>query len=147
MSAAVMAPCPLLKEATEFWEKLRDECKRQMDAINAAASKHGMSGDELLQWTSDSAQIAMNRSACPSTKVEVKLEFYNWGPTITGTVRGRQDCAMNFAPEGFELPIAIDLDGEVVAMVDEGRSLCPREVALYFTQNFRRCYPGIALHC
>jgi hypothetical protein len=73
------------------------------------------------------------------------MHFYPWGPMISGTVTGDQADDLKFAPEEFDLVIAKDLDETVVAVINEGRSLRPREVALFLTQNFRRCFPCISL--
>ncbi len=145
MSAvAVSAPIPLFQEANAYWQELIQECKRQMDAMNEILSQHGVPEDDRVTWTHGS-QMQINRSQLPSTKVQFNMQFYPWGPMISGTVTGDQAGDLKFAPEEFDLVIAKDLDESVVAIIDEGRSLTPREVALFLTQNFRRCFPCISL--
>jgi len=45
------------------------------------------------------------------------------------------------------MPIATDLDNQIVAIYDEGRSFSPHEVASYLTQCFHRCHPHISFPC
>ncbi|HSU60350.1 MAG TPA: hypothetical protein VLI55_13625 [Bryobacteraceae bacterium] len=145
MSAvAISAPIPLFQEANTYWQELMQECQRQMDAINAILARQGVPADDRITWTSGQS-LRMSRSQLPSTRVEFNMQFYPWGPMISGTVTGDQAEDLKFAPEEFDFVIAKDLDGAVVAIIGEGRSLCPREVALFLTQNFRRCFPCISL--
>ena len=146
MSAAtVSAPIPLFQEANAYWQELIQECQRQTDAINEILAGHGVPADGRIAWT-PGPQMQMSRSQLPSTKVRFNMQFYPWGPMITGTVTGDQADDLKFAPEEFDFVIAKDLDDSVVAIIDEGRSLCPREIALFLTQNFRRCFPCISIH-
>ena len=138
------APIPLFHEANTYWQELTKECKRQIEAINAILEQHSVPVDDRVEWISGSA-LEMRRSHLPSTKVQFNMQFYPWGPMISGAVTGDQAEDLKFAPEEFDLVIAKDLDETVVAVIDEGRSLCPKEVALFFTQNFRRCFPCISL--
>lgn len=143
-AAAAPATTQLFHEGTEFWAQLVQECKRQTDSINACVAEHGLSSDDLVKW-SPGRDIDMARIGYPSTAVKATIDFRSWGPTISGTITGRQDHELNFAPEGFEILIAKDLDGAVVAILGEGRSLSPKELAAYLTQHFRRCFPEISL--
>jgi hypothetical protein len=138
------APIPLFHEANAYWQELTQECKRQIEAINAILEKHSVATDDRVEWISGS-QLQMCRSQLPSTRVLFTMHFYPWGPMISGTVTGDQADDLKFAPEEFDLVIAKDLDETVVAVINEGRSLRPREVALFLTQNFRRCFPCISL--
>ena len=145
MSAAtISAPIPLFQEASQYWQELINECKRYIDTINAVLAQHGVPADDRVIWTSGS-EMQISRSQLPSTKVQFNMQFYPWGPMISGVITGDQAEDLKFAPEEFDFAIAKDLDETVVAIIDEGRSLCPREVALYLTQFFRRCFPCISL--
>jgi len=147
MSAATsVAPVPLYQEATEYWQTLTEECERLTRAINEAASEKGVRPDELVQWHPGSS-IRMTKLGCPSTSVQVSIDFPSWGPLISGSITGRPDRKRTFKPDNFEMPIARDLDGQVVAIFDEGRSFSPRELACYLAQSFHRCYPRISLPC
>jgi hypothetical protein len=146
MSAAtVSAPIPLFQEANTYWQELMQECKLQIDTINAILAEHDVPPDDRIAWA-PGPRMQMSRPQLPSTKVQFNMQFYPWGPMISGTVTGDQADDLKFAPEEFDLVIAKDLDDSVVAIIDEGRSLCPREVALFLTQNFRRCFPCISIH-
>jgi hypothetical protein len=144
-AAAKPAPCPLYEEATRFWEELVAHCKEQTDSINACASHHGLSPDDFVEWIPGD-RIQMRRSSLPSTRVDACLDFRPWCPTIRGTICGDEADDAKFALEEFEMLIAKDIDGEVVAVYEEGKSLSPSDVAMYLTQNFRRCFPGISLY-
>ncbi|HEY7307105.1 MAG TPA: hypothetical protein VH601_23480 [Bryobacteraceae bacterium] len=145
MSAATLsAPIPLFHEANAYWQDLMQECKRQIEGINASLTQHGVPDDDRVKWISGQ-QTEMSRSQLPSTRVQFNMQFYPWGPMISGTLTGEQAEGINFAPEEFDLVIAKDLDETVVAIIDEGRSFSPREVAHFLTQNFRRCFPCISL--
>jgi hypothetical protein len=145
MSAAtVSAPIPLFHEANAYWQELMQECKRQIEAINTILEQHGEAPDDRVEWIPGSS-VQMSRSQWPSTKVQFNMQFFPWGPMISGAVTGEQAENLNFAPEEFDLVIAKDLDETVVAIIDEGRSFSPREVAHFLTQNFRRCFPCISL--
>ncbi len=146
MSAAtISAPIPLFQEANQYWQELINECKHYTDTINAVLAECGVPEDHRVIWTTGS-QMQISRSQLPSTKVQFNMQFYPWGPMISGTVTGDQADDLKFAPEEFDLVIAKDLDDSVVAIIDEGRSLCPREVALFLIQHLRRCFPCISLH-
>ncbi len=146
MSAAVApAPLPLLHEGLAYWEELVTECKRQMNAINAAAMDHGLSAADLIEWI-PGRNLGMIRKQTPSTEITLNLSFKRWGPVISGEIRGHQEEDHRFYPEELEVPLGVDEDGPV-AIFDEGRSLSPHEFAVYLAQRFRRCFPDISLPC
>jgi hypothetical protein len=147
MSAASKpAVTPLFREGNEYWEDLVRELRQQMQRINDAVIQHGCADDELVRWIPGSG-IHMLRSRHPSTGIQAELQFRSWGPVISGSITGYQDQDYRFFPEEFEVLIAKDLDGAVVAIFDEGRSFSPRELAAYLAQQFRRCFPQISLPC
>jgi hypothetical protein len=147
MSAASKpAATPLFREGNQFWENLVRELKRQMQSINDAVSQHGLGDEDLVRWLPGSG-IKMLRSRRPSTGIQADLEFRSWGPVISGSITGYQADDYRFFPEEFEVLIAKDLDGAVVAIFDEGRSFSPQELAAYLVQHFRRCFPEISLPC
>jgi hypothetical protein len=147
MSSAAPAPLPLFHEGSDYWENLGRECRRLMDSINAAALNHGLPADYLVEWAPGS-QIRLVRHRCPSTEVTLSISFERWGPTIHGTVTGHEEEDLRFYPEELEVPLARDPDDEgVIAVLGEGRSLSAREFACFLAQNFRRCFPGMALPC
>jgi hypothetical protein len=147
MSAAATspAPVPMLQEGLAYWEELVTECKRQMNAINAAAMNHGLSSEDLIEWI-PGRHLGMIRRETPSTEIKLNLSFENWGPVISGAIKGRQQEDLRFYPEELEVPLGQDDDG-MVAIFEEGKSLSPREFAVYLGQRFRRCFPEIALPC
>jgi hypothetical protein len=147
MSAASKpAATPLFREGNQYWDDLVRELKQQMQRINDAVAQHGLAGEDLVQWLPDSG-IHMLRSRHPSTGIQAALEFRSWGPVISGSITGYQDQDYRFFPEEFEVLIAKDLDGSVVAIFDEGRSFSPQELAAYLVQHFRRCFPQVSLPC
>ena len=147
MSAASKpAATPLFAEGTEFWQELVAELKRQTEQINQAAAQHGLTDDHLVHWL-PGAGVRLMRSQRPSTGIDADLHFRSWGPVISGSITGYEDDECRFFPEEFEVMIAKDLDGAVVAVFDEGRSFSPRELGAYLTQHFRRCFPDIPLPC
>jgi hypothetical protein len=137
---------PLFHEGNQFWEELRSQLKRQMDQINEAVARHGLADDQLICWLPGSG-IDLLRSRHPSTGIKADINFRSWGPVISGGITGYQDNDYRFFPEEFEVLIAKDLDGEAVAVFDEGRSFAPAELAAYLMQHFRRCFPEISLPC
>lgn len=147
MSAASKpAATPLFAEGTEYWQELVGELKRQTEGINQAAAQHGLPDECFIHWH-PGAGVRLMRSQRPSTGIEADLNFHSWGPTISGSITGYEDEQSPFFPQEFEVMIARDLDGAVVAVFDEGRSFSPRELAAYLSQHFRRCFPEIALPC
>ena len=137
---------PLFHEGNHYWEELRSELKRQMEQINYAVSRHGLTDDELVRWLPGSG-IDILRSQHPSTGIKADINFRSWGPVISGEITGYQADDYRFFPEEFEVLIAKDLDGAAVAIFDEGRSFAPAELAAYLMQHFRRCFPDISLPC
>jgi hypothetical protein len=147
MSAASKpAATPLFAEGTEYWQELVFELRHRIEQINQAAAQHGLPDDHFVRWL-PGAGIRLMRSQCPSTGIDADLQFHSWGPAISGRITGYEDEESRFFPEEFEVIIAKDLDGAVVAVFDEGRSFAPRELAAYLTQHFRRCFPDIPLPC
>ncbi|HEY3940386.1 MAG TPA: hypothetical protein VGL97_23365 [Bryobacteraceae bacterium] len=145
MSAATSpATVPLFREGLSFWEELARECKRHADAINTAALDHGLADDHLVECA-PGRDIGLIRQHLPSTEIKLSLSFEHWGPMINGTIKGHQEEDLRFYPEELEVPLAVDPDEGVVAILGEGKSLSPRELACYLAQNFRRCFPGISL--
>jgi hypothetical protein len=138
---------PLFEEGKGYWNSFGEECRRQMQEINAVVAGHGLTDPEqLVQWDSGS-EIKMLRCCVPSTSIQAYLTFHAWGPMISGSISGHQDEDFRFSTEEFEMMLAMDLDGKVVAVFDEGKSFSPEEFASYLTQHFRRCFPGISLPC
>jgi hypothetical protein len=147
MSAASKpAATPLFAEGTEFWQELVAELTHQTEQINQAAAHYGLTEDHFVH-SLPGAGVHLMRSERPSTGIEADLHFHSWGPVISGSITGYEDDDSRFFPEEFEVMIAKDLDGAVVAVFDEGRSFSPRELAAYLTQHFRRCFPDIPLPC
>ncbi len=148
MSTAV-APAlaaPLREEGLRFWERLIEECKKQTDAINRVLLDHGRSTSDLIECRA-SERLQLVRSRFPSTIGKVSISFERWGPVLSVSITGQQRPGFEFRPEEFEMPLATDGDGSVIAVYDEGRSLSPREVACILMQRFRRCFPRIPLPC
>jgi hypothetical protein len=150
MCAAALAPArfPSLQreEGLSFWEQLITECRDHVVAINSALLKHGYEPADCIDFRVD-GELQMVRSGYPSTTVYANIEFESWGPVIRGSIRGHQRPDFRFYPEEFEMPIATDSDGSMVAIFDEGKSLRPNELATYLVQTFRRCFPRVALPC
>lgn len=149
MCAAAIAPArvPSLKdEGLYFWEQLVDECRQRVNALNAALLKLGFAEADCIEFRADGG-MQMVRSGYPSTTVYANVEFESWGPVIQVSIRGHQRPDFGFYPEGFEMPLATDSDGSMIAIFDEGKSLRPAELASYLVQTFRRCFPRVALPC
>jgi hypothetical protein len=146
MSAAVMVRAPLGQEALAFWEDLIGECDRYTSAINAAISSQGVPPDQFLECGHEH-ELHMRKSTPPSPGVRMAIDFLSWGPVIRGRVTGQETKDSEFCVEEWEVPIAKDLDGAVIAIFDEGRSFSPQELARYVVQTFRPCYPAISLPC
>jgi hypothetical protein len=145
MSAASKpAATPLFREGNEYWEDLVRELKHHVQRINDAVSRRGCPEDDLVRWL-PGQNIHILRSRHPSTGIQADLQFRSWGPVISGAITGYQDHEYRFFPEEFEILIARDLDGSVVAIFDEGRSFSPQELAAYLVQHFRRCFPEVSL--
>lgn len=149
MSTAVapaLAPAPLREEGLRFWDKLIAECHKQTEAINRVLLDHGRSTSDFIECRA-AQHLHLIRSRFPSTIAKVTISFERWGPVLNVLVTGQQRPEFEFHAEEFEMPLATDGDGSVVAVFDEGRSLSPREVACLLTQRFRRCFPRIPLPC
>ena len=149
MSAAVspaLTPAPLHDEGTYFWERLISECKEQMSAVNSALLSHGEAEVDCVECRTGE-HLQLIRSQYPSTKIEARIGFERWGPIINVSITGHQRPGFGFYPQQFELPLATDCDGTLIAVFDEGKSLRPCDLASYLMQNFRRCFPRITLPC
>ena len=145
MSAgAAQSTVPLYQEGKRFWQELLDECKRHVQAINSVAVERGISLESLVNFQ-PGTDIQMIKHGYPTTDVRALLSFFRWGPVIQCTIDGARDPEHRLLKAEFELPIARDLDGQTVAVFDEGRSFSPAEVASYLTQAFRGCYRNIPL--
>lgn len=150
MCAAAIAPArfPTLRreDGLSFWEQLISECRDHVVAINSALLKCGFSAVDCVDLRVH-GEMQMIRSGYPSTTVYANMEFESWGPVIRVSIRGRQRPDFAFYPEQFEMPLATDSDGSMVAIFDEGKSLRPNELSSYLVQTFRRCFPHVALPC
>jgi hypothetical protein len=145
MSAAATQPTlPLYEEGTRFWQEVTADSRRHVHAINRAAMDEGISTDHLVQLALRPG-IHMLKAGFPSTEVKADLSFFAWGPVIECTISGTRDGDHKYLTREFEMPIAQDLDGQTVAIFDEGRSFCAHDVACYLTQIFRRCFPSVTL--
>ena len=149
MSAAVSPapiPAPLREEGMRFWNQLMEHCKKQVHAINRTLSEHGRGATDQVECHCGQ-ELDLVRDLYPSTRSKVRIGFEHWGPVISVCITGQQTPSFGFRKEELEIPLATDVDGSVVAVFDEGRSFCPRELASFLTQHFRRCFPGISLPC
>ena len=149
MSAAASPGfAPLFREGTEFWNSLVEECRRQVDAMNALVCRKGFGAESCIECSTGSGpDLRISKSTYPSTTIKLLIGFYSWGPMLSAAVTGRESEDLEFFPEEFEMPIAIDGDGSVIGIFEEGRSFSTRELAMYLTQNLRRCFPGISVCC
>ena len=150
MCAAATAPAPIpalwRDEGMYFWERLINECREHVLAINSALSNHGHSAIDLVEFRAEE-HLQLVRSVYPSTTIRANISFENWGPVIRVSIKGHQRPDFGFYPEEFDIPLATDSDGTVVAVFDEGKSFRPSELAAYLAQTFRRCFPRVALPC
>lgn len=137
---------PHTEQGLQFWEQLAGECREHIQAINTALSERGHAGSDLIELRTGE-QLQLIRSGLPSTTLRATIEFENWGAVIRVSVRGHQTPDFSFYPQDMELPLAKECDGSLVAIFDEGKSLCPCELAAYLAQHFRRCFPNVALPC
>ena len=145
-AAAAPSTVPLYHEGKRFWQEVFDECKRHVQAINSAAVARGVSLESLVQFLPGS-DIHMLKDGYPSTDVKAVLSFFPWGPVIQCTIAGARDPEHRLLTCEFEMPVARDLDGDTVAVFDEGKSFSPLDVASYLTQAFRGCFKNIPLPC
>ncbi len=146
MSAVSPAPLPLYKEGLAFYEEVASESRSLMEAINAAARDSGIPGEHLVEWA-PGRNIGIIRKEHPSTEIRSCLSFERWGPVIKVSIRGHQEEDLPFYPEDLEMPLGVDLDGNVVAIFGEGRSFTPSELACFLAQSLRRCFPEMVLPC
>ncbi len=140
---AAMVQAPLAPEALAFWAELIAECDRYTAAINGVISSQGLAPHNLLECR-HGRELHIRKSAPPSTSTSVAIDFFSWGPVIHGKVTGRGKES-EFCLEEWEVPIARDLDGAVVAIFDQGRSFSPEDLARYILQGFRCYYPAVSL--
>jgi hypothetical protein len=129
-----------------FWEDLTQECKKQIGALNRALSKHGVADADHVEFHTG-RQLRLIRSSYPSTTIDVNMVLEQWGPVLRVCIAGHKASRLGLLQEEFEMPVATDVDGCIVGVFDEGRSLCPRELASYLAQHFRHCFPRISLPC
>lgn len=150
MSASATTPPRLPAQRKEeglyFWEQLVKACKENVQAINCALSSHGRTANDFIELRADE-QLQLIRTGYPSTTLHARIEFESWGPVIKVSLRGHQRPDFGFYPEEFEMPLATECEGCLVAIFDEGKSFTPSDLAAYLVQHFRRCYPHIALPC
>jgi hypothetical protein len=144
--ASAVAPAPLLQEGMRFWEELTEECKKQIGALNRALADHGIIAADHVEFHSGQ-RLRLIRSRHPSTIIDVSLVVEHWGPVLRVCIAAHEASRLGLLQEEFEMPLATDVDGCIVGVFDEGRSLCPRELASYLAQHFRHCFPRISLPC
>lgn len=144
MTAMASARVPLSEEGLTFWTDLTAECHRYTAAVNDAISTRDLAPEQFLQWT-HGRELLICKHGCPSTTVQLSMEFLSWGPVIRARVTGEQTRGVEFRPEEWEVTVSKDLDGAVVAIFDEGRSFSPHDLARYVIQAFHRAYPGVSL--
>ncbi|HEY7212747.1 MAG TPA: hypothetical protein VH477_20880 [Bryobacteraceae bacterium] len=143
-AAALSAMNPLVSEGNDFWRDLGEECRRQIETINTIVAEKGLSPDHCVVCSAG-PELRMAKTANPSTIVKLIIGFYPWGPMLSLSITGHQTDDWEFFPEECEMPLAMDGDGSIIAIYDEGRSFSPRELATYLTQAFRRCFPGVCI--
>lgn len=146
MLATVTAPSSNRTEAgTRFWVKLSEECERQINAINTVLKDHGDDPEQWLHWTAGD-DIRISACSGPATRIYSRLGFRSWGPVINATMDCYEADGTRLTEE-IEVPIAVDGDGEIVGLFDQGRSISPCELAAYLIQHFRHCFPAVSLPC
>jgi hypothetical protein len=146
-TSAIQATVPRYREACAFWDEFTSQCEDQIKAINAVVEKNKLPESAGVRLQPGPWSVAVVRDAVPSTEIRLNVAFEQWGPKISGSVRGEQEKDVHFYPEEFEFAIGSDLDDSVVAITPEGGSLTPHKFAKYVAQHFRRCYPGLTLPC
>lgn len=139
-------PTPLREEGLQFWKQLTKECENRIAAINCSLTAQDRDSKDQIEFRSGE-HLSMNRSRYPSTMIAVRMTFEAWGPVIRVNITGRQKPEVAFPSEELELPLASDVDGSIVAIFDEGRSLRPDELACLLNQSFHRCFPRISFPC
>ncbi len=139
------APAPaiarLSHEGKHYWQDLVGECNRQAQAINTVVSAHGLGAANFVECR-PGPTLHLIKPQCPSTSVKVSISYCSWGPMIDAVITGDEEDDLQFCPEELTIPIARDLDGSVIAIFEEGRSFSPCQLATFFMQSFRRCFPG-----
>ncbi len=150
MSAATSPALATRQEiGRSYWDRLNAECERQARAVNAALLAHapkGGAGDDRSILIATGDEIRLTTTDVPSTRIYARLSFRSWGPVVSATVDCYEADGVRLTEE-FEVPIAEDGDGEIVGLFDQGRSVCPCELAAYLLQRFTHCYPAVTLPC
>jgi hypothetical protein len=144
LAATSVALEPIFQEGKIFWDQFVLECQKYMQTFNGTVALYGAGKEQLVNCASG-PELQMAKHGHPSTQISAALKFCPWGPMICGTITGQQDEQRRFSPEEFEFQIAKDLDGETIAIYDEGKSFSAHDLASYLVQSFHRCYPGVAL--
>jgi hypothetical protein len=144
--ASAVAPAPLRQEGAWFWEQLTEECKKLVGAVNCALANHGVAADDRVQCETG-PELRLIRAHRPSASIQVNMMIELWGPVLRVRIAGHEGNQPGMLRQELEMPLATDVDGCVVGVFDEGRSLCPRELACYLVQQFRPCFPRISLPC
>lgn len=146
MTAAATRHPPLSHEGFTFWRDLIEKCERYTAAMNAAISERGLAPDQRLECHHD-RELQISKIAPPAIKIRLDLDFFSWGPIVRGKITGQEGKDREFCLEEWEIPIAQDLDGSVIAIFDQGRSFSAQDLACYVLQAFRPCYPDLSLAC
>jgi hypothetical protein len=148
MAAAALArsDSPTQEERIGYWDQFTEECRKQIATINATLADHGKSSADCVQCHCG-PELRLIRLRYPSTEIKAVLALEHWGSSINVRITGHQTPEFGFYPEEAEFPLARDLNGSVIAIYEEGKSLEARELASYLTQHFRRCFPRISLPC
>jgi hypothetical protein len=128
-----------------FWNRLNAECERQARTVNMVLADHGEPPDRAIEVTTGS-EIRLTTNDSPSTRICARLGFRSWGPVISATIDCYEADGVRLTEE-FEVPIAEDVDGEIVGLFDQGRSVSPCELAAFLLQRFTHCYPTVTLPC
>jgi hypothetical protein len=128
-----------------YWERLNVECESQARAVNAVLLKHGDPPDRAIVVTTGN-ELRLTTTDSPSTRIYARLGFRSWGPVISATIDCYEADGARLTEE-FEVPVAEDVDGEIVGLFDQGRSVCACELAAYLLQHFNHCYPSVTLPC
>ena len=139
-------PTPLREEGIQFWKQLIEECKNRVSAINCSLSAQDRDSKDQIELRAGE-YLSLSRLRYPSTLIVVRITFEHWGPVLRVDITGHQKPEVRFPHEELELPLASDVDGSIVAIFDEGRSLRPQGVACLLTQSFHRCFPRISFPC
>jgi hypothetical protein len=128
-----------------FWSRLNAECERQVGTVNMVLADHGDPPDRAIAVTTGT-EIRLATNDSPSTRIYARLGFRSWGPVISVTIDCYEADGVRLTEE-FEVPVAEDVDGEIVGLFDQGRSVSPCELAAFLMQHFTHCYPSVTLPC